>query len=101
MQIKIKCDNDTIAPLEASHFAQSAFDNEIDLNSFLASLDNFCNQSVSPIPDIRKWREEATEKYFTLLSNAGLLTWTATPFEGGSDFDESETALGDINTNKM
>lgn len=109
MLINIKCENGTICPLDSQHFAQSAVDNEINIESFIFSLDNFCESSTSTIEEIRAWREDAAEHYFVLMSEAGLIRWNPVDFEGGSDCDserynfipdDSETALGDINKNK-
>ena len=85
--------------LYAKEFAQSAFDNEVDLDSFKASMDNFSHTSTSSIPQIQAWRDEATEIFFDLLEKAGKLKLTPVEFEGGSDFDDDEMALVDDNTN--
>lgn len=104
-KIKVLCSitptntNVQYADLDATHFAQSAFDNKIDIDSFVLSMNNFSETSSSTTEEIQAWREEATEHYFTLLHDAGLLKWVPSEFQGGSDYDDTETALDDINNN--
>ena len=67
MRIKIKTQSGVTVWLHAETFAQSAPENNIDVISFKASMDKFSNESESSIEDIQKWRDEATDKYFSLV----------------------------------
>lgn len=67
MRIKIKTQSGVTVWLHAETFAQSAAENNIDVISFKASMDKFSNESESSIEDIQKWRDEATDKYFSLV----------------------------------
>ena len=67
MRIKIKTQSGVTVWLYAEIFAQSAAENNIDVISFKASMDKFSNESESSIEDIQKWRDEATDKYFSLV----------------------------------
>lgn len=67
MRIKIKTQCGATVWLHAETFAQSAAENNIDVISFKASMDKFSNESESSIEDIQKWRDEATDKYFSLV----------------------------------
>ena len=67
MRIKIKTQSGVTVWLHAETFAQSAAENNIDITSFKASMDKFSNESESSIEDIQKWRDEATDKYFSLV----------------------------------
>lgn len=98
MIIKVLCeDGETYADLSSEAFAKSAIENDIDLESFSLSMDNFCDKSSSAVEEIHLWREDAAERYVTSLIEAGKITLKLTDFEGGSDYDEIETALDDIN----
>ena len=67
MRIKIKTQSGVTVWLHAETFAQSAAENNLDVTSFKASMDKFSNESESSIEDIQKWRDEATDKYFSLV----------------------------------
>lgn len=67
MRIKIKTQCGANVWLHAKTFAQSAVENNIGIVSFKASMDKFSNESESSIEDIQKWRDEATNKYFSLV----------------------------------
>ena len=73
--------------LPAEAVARSAFENDIDLKSFKATLDNFSKQTKSSALQIAAWRDEATDKYFNLLKVAGKLKYEAIDFLGGSDYE--------------
>ena len=64
IQIKIEEKDGRWYWLPAKVFVESAVNNKIDLTSFQASMDNFCDKSTSPIQDIYRWRDEAVELYF-------------------------------------
>lgn len=76
--------------LYAETLAQSAFDNNIDLDSFKATLDNFSSKSKSSPLQILAWREEATQIFFKKLQNAGKLIFEAAEFLGSSDCDDED-----------
>ena len=86
-KITVKVDNGYVL-LPAEALAQSAFEHNIDLTSFKATLDNFSSKSKSSAEQIIAWREEATNKYFELLKGAGKLRYEATEFLGGSDCED-------------
>lgn len=81
-----------VAVLTAKVFAESAFENNIDINSFTASLNNFSDAAhklgISTDAEIMQWREEATEYYFKLMQDAGKLKYVEQEFFGGSDYNE-------------
>lgn len=81
-------------------FAQSAFDNDVNLEEFKLSMDSFSQSSRSSMPQIQAWREEATEIFFKLLEDSGKVVWKSAEFLGGSDYEEDNGTTPDIkNTN--
>lgn len=55
--------------LGAFTLAQSAYNNKVDLDSFVLSLNTFSDQvdlSQTPVGVVYKWREQATEHYLRL-----------------------------------
>ena len=92
MSAKIKCKSDggKYAYITAEVFAQSAYDNNVSLESFSASLAAFSASSVSSVPQINEWRQEATDKFFELLEKNGKLNLVPQEFFGGSDYDDGE-----------
>lgn len=55
--------------LDAKILAQSAYDNKVDLRSFIHTLNKFSDQvdlSKTPVGVVYKWREEATDHYLRL-----------------------------------
>ena len=88
-KITVKVENGYVL-LPAEALAQSAFEHNIDLASFKATLDNFSSKSKSSAEQILAWREEATNRYFALLDEAGKLQHKSAEFMGGSDYGEDE-----------
>ena len=76
--------------LPAEDLAQSAFEHNIDLGSFKATLDKLSSKSKSSTVQIIAWREEATNRYFALLDEAGKLQHKPVEFMGGSNYGEDE-----------
>lgn len=82
--------NKVYVELSAETLAQSAFEHNIDFMGFKRTLDKFSGKSKSSSLQILAWREEATNRYFTLLHQAGKLQHKSTEFMGGSDYGEDE-----------
>lgn len=97
-KITVKVENGYVL-LPAEALAQSAFEHNIDLASFKATLDNFSSKSKSSAEQILAWREEATNKFFELLKDAGKLKPATTEFLGGSDFSDNEDGPSSSNIN--
>lgn len=97
-KITVKVENGYVL-LPAEALAQSAFEHNIDLASFKATLDNFSSKSKSSAEQILAWREEATNKFFELLKDAGKLKPATTEFLGGSDFSDNEDDPSSSNIN--
>ena len=76
--------------LPAETLAQSAFEHNIDFMDFKRTLDKFTSKSKSSSLQILAWREEATNRYFTLLDEAGKLQHKSAEFMSGSDYGENE-----------
>lgn len=85
--------------LPAEDLAQSAFEHNIDLGSFKATLDKLSSKSKSSTIQIIAWREEATNRFFELLKQAGKLRPAASEFLGSSDFSENEDDPSNSNIN--
>lgn len=90
MNIRVR----TKVELPAQVFAESAFANNVDVNEFTLSLNNFSDMAhelgESTQEEIMQWREEATEHYFKLLQDAGKLKHVEQEFFGGSDYGDNE-----------
>lgn len=90
MDLEIK--NNVKVPAEV--FAQSAFDNEVGIDDFVASLNMFSDQAYEEGKQDRRqiiqWREETTECFFKLLKDAGKLKHVEKEFFGGSDCGDDE-----------
>ena len=82
--------NKVYVELSAETLAQSAFEHNIDFMGFKGTLDKFSGKSKSSSLQILAWREEATNRYFTLLHQAGKLQHKSAEFIGGSDYSEDE-----------
>lgn len=82
--------------LTAETMAQSAFKNEVTLDEFHLSLNIFSKISVSSVPQIQAWRDEACELFFGLLEEAGMLKMEPAEFLGGSDYEEDNGTTPDI-----
>ena len=100
MSEAVKVPVDTgVAVLPAKVFAESAFENNIDINSFTASLNNFSDAAhklgISTDAEIMQWREEATEYYFKLMQDVGKLKRVEQEFFGGSDYADDENEQGE------
>lgn len=95
--VRIPVDTGVVV-LSAKVFAESAFEHDIDINSFTASLNNFSDEAhklgISTDEEIMQWREEATEHYFKLMQEAGKLKHVEQEFFGGSDYACDEDAAG-------
>lgn len=91
-KIKVPCEGavDGYGYLYSDVFAQSAFDNNVTLDDFVASLNRFCNTSKSSIPQIVEWRQEATDIYFDLHIKAGKLKMDPIHMFNGSDYEDPE-----------
>lgn len=85
--------------LPAEELAKSAFENNIDLAGFKATLDKLSSKSRSSTLQIIAWREEATNKFFELLKEAGKLRPAASEFLGSSDFSKNEDDPSNSNIN--
>lgn len=83
-------DNKVYVELSAETLAQSAFEHNIDFMGFKRTLDKFTSKSKSSSLQILAWREEATNRYFALLDEAGKLQHKPAEFMGGSDYGEDE-----------
>lgn len=83
----------------AETLARSAADNNITPEEFKHSLDNLSHASISSLPQIQAWRDEATELYFKYMEEEGKLTMHPEEFLGGSDFGDDEDDPSDCNKN--
>ena len=99
MLIKIQFDNNKYMYIGSDVIAQSAVDHNVTVDEFKATLDDMSSKSVSSIPQIYKWREEAVNMYFSLLEKAGVkFTYKPEEFLGGSDYEDvNETTLDNNN----
>lgn len=69
MTILVMCDDGkTFVKLDSKVFAQSAYDNDVNLYGFLESCESFCNSSTSDIQDVNQWRNEAIRHYIEMNS---------------------------------
>ena len=69
IRVPIILEDKSITWLGAITLAQSAYDNEIDLDSFVLTLNTFSDQvdlSKTPIGVVYKWREQAADHYLRL-----------------------------------
>lgn len=77
IKVPIILEDKSITWLGAITLAQSAYDNEVDLDSFVLSLNTFSDQvdlSKTPVGVVYKWREQATEYYLRLSVTDGPVT---------------------------
>lgn len=91
--------------LPAKVFALSAVEHDIELNSFVASMDNFSEQAAPHTAPERlyAWREEALDEYFRLMKESGKIKHVEKELFSGSDFGDDEDGPSDSNkqiTNK-
>lgn len=74
--IYVRQDEKTIVKLFSNVFAQSAIDNDIDLDSFVESLNNFSDNATSAVGMIYKWRDEAVSYYIDAMAAQNKIRFT-------------------------
>ena len=84
----MKDEHERIIRISSEAFAQSAFDNNVEVDDFVHSLNVFSARATCTRERIIAWREDAVDIFFKLMESAGKLNFTPTEFMGSSDYDD-------------
>lgn len=84
----IKDEHERIIRVPSEVFAQSAFDNNVEVDDFVHSLNVFSARATCTRERIIAWREDAVDIFFKLMESAGKLNLTPVEFMGSSDCDD-------------